>query len=79
MYSFLVDSSSEHKKAKPVNRNIVATISHGECKGVFLNNELRHLSNRTQSKNNRIGTYEIKKNSLSCFSDKISKTMDMMD
>ena len=28
MHSFLVDGSSEHKKAKGVNRNVVATISH---------------------------------------------------
>ena len=30
MYSFLVDDSSEHKKAKGVNKNIAATISHNE-------------------------------------------------
>ena len=28
MYSFLVGDNSEHKKAKCVNRNVVATISH---------------------------------------------------
>ena len=30
IYSFLVDDSSEHKKAKDVNKNVVATISHNE-------------------------------------------------
>ena len=36
--------------------------------------------NRIQSKNHRIGTYEIKKISLSYFDDKnVSKTMDMRD
>ena len=30
MYSFLVDDNSEHEKAKGVNRNAVATISHNE-------------------------------------------------
>ena len=30
MHSFSVDSSSEHKKAKGVNKNIVARISHGK-------------------------------------------------
>ena len=28
MYSYLVDYNSEHKKAKNVNKNVVATISH---------------------------------------------------
>ena len=35
-YSFLVDDSSEHKKAKDVNKNVVATISHNECKDFFV-------------------------------------------
>ena len=43
MYSFLVDNSSEHKKAKGVNRNVVATIIHKEYKAVLLDNKcLRH-------------------------------------
>ena len=72
MYLFLVDDSSEHKKAKDVNKNTVGTISHGEYKGVLLNKKcLRHSMNRIQSKNDRIGSYEIKKISLSCFHDKI--------
>ena len=28
MYSFLVDDSSEHKKAKSVKTNVVKTINH---------------------------------------------------
>ena len=36
MYSFLVDNS-EHKIAKDVNRNAVATISHNEYKNVLWN------------------------------------------
>ena len=35
--SFLVDDSSEHKKAKDVNKTSVTTISHGEYKDVLLN------------------------------------------
>ena len=59
MYSFLVDDSSEHKKAKVY-------------KDVLLNNKcLRHSINRTQSKIHRIGIYEIRKILLSCFDDKI--------
>ena len=71
MYSFLVDNS-EHKKAKGVNRNVVATISRSEYKDVLLNSKcLRGSMNRIQSKDYRIGTSEIKKISLSCFDDKI--------
>ena len=32
MYSFLVGNNNEHKKAKCVNRNVVATISHNKYK-----------------------------------------------
>ena len=47
MYSFLVDKSSEHKKAKCVNKNVVVTISHNEYKDVLLKNKcLRHSMNR---------------------------------
>ena len=43
MYSFLVDDNSEHKEAKGVNKNVVATISHNGYKDVLLNNKcLRH-------------------------------------
>ena len=46
MYLFLVDNS-EHKKAKGVNRNVVATISHNKYKYVLLNNKsIRHSMNR---------------------------------
>ena len=62
MYSFLVEDNSEDKKAKGVNRNVIATISHSEYKDVLLNNKsLRHSMNRTQSKDHRIGIYEINK------------------
>ena len=37
MYSYLVNDNKEHKKAKGVNRNIDATISHNEYKDVLLN------------------------------------------
>ena len=38
MYLFLVDNS-EHKKAKGVDKNVVATITHNEYKDVLLNNK----------------------------------------
>ena len=37
MYSYLVDDNIKDKKAKGVNKNVVATISHNEYKDVLLN------------------------------------------
>ena len=34
MYSYLVDENSVHKKAKSVNKNVVAVISHYEYKDI---------------------------------------------
>ena len=51
---------------------MLATISFNEYKNVLLNNRcLRNSMNRIQSKDHRIRTYQIKKNSLSCFDDKV--------
>ena len=48
-----------------MNRKVVETISHNKYKDVLLNNKyLRHSINRIQSKDHRIGTYEIVKISL---------------
>ena len=72
MDSYLVDDNSEHKKAKGVSRHIVAAISHNEYKDVLLNKKcLRYSMDRIQSKDHKIGIYEINKISLSCFDDKI--------
>ena len=72
MYSFLVGVSSEHKKIKGVNKNVIATISHNEHKDILLNQKcLIHSINRTQCKNHRIETYEINKSYLFCFDNKV--------
>ena len=56
MYSYLVNDNSEHKKEK----------------GVLLNKKcFRHSMNRIQSKDHKIGTYEVNTISLSCFDGKI--------
>ena len=71
MYLILLSDSSKCKKAKDVNKNIAAKIRHSEYKDLLLNKKfLRHAVNRIQSKNHRIGTYEINKISLSCFDHK---------
>ena len=45
LYAFLVDNS-EHKKAKGVNRNVVAVITYNEYKDVLFNQCLRYSMNR---------------------------------
>ena len=35
IYSFLLDNSSKHKKAKVVNKKVVETINDGEYRDVF--------------------------------------------
>ena len=60
------------KRAKGINKNVVAKLSHSEYKYVLSNKKcFRHPVNRIQSKDHRIRTYEINKISLSCFDDKI--------
>ena len=72
IYSFIVDGSSDYKKAKGANKYVVATVSHNEYKDVLLNNKcLRHSMNKIQSNNHRIGTYEISKIYLPCSGDKM--------
>ena len=72
MYSYLEGNFRKHRKAKGVKKNVVGTVSHNEYKDVSLNKKcLRHSMNRIQSKNYKIGTFEINKIPLSCFDDKI--------
>ena len=60
MYSFLKDDSSEHKKAKDVNKGVVATSSRNEFKDVLLNQEcLRQSMNRIESKNKSLWNNKI--------------------
>ena len=55
-----------------MNRNIFASVSHNEYKGVFLSNKwIRHSLNRIQCNDRRTERFESKKVSLSCFDDKI--------
>lgn len=56
MCSYLEDDNSEHEKAKGVNRNVIAAISHNEFKDVLLNKKcLRHSMSGIQGKVHRIG------------------------
>ena len=72
MYSLLLHDNNEDKKAKGMNKNVVARINYDKYKDVFLNNKwFRHSRNRIQSKDNSIGTYEINKILLLSFDEKI--------
>ena len=54
---FLAGDNSKHKKAKGVNENVVATISHVEYTDILLNKKcLTHSINRIQNKDHRIKT-----------------------
>ena len=55
-----------------MNKSVIAKITHSECKDVLLKKYLRHLMNRIQSKNQKIGTYEINKIFLPRFDYKIN-------
>ena len=51
VYSLLVDDSSEHKKEKGMNKNVVG---HNKCKNILLDKKcLRHSINRIQNSKNR--------------------------
>ena len=48
------DNAGEYKKAKAINKNIVAEISHEEHEDVFLNKIcMRHKINRIQNRNHK--------------------------
>ena len=80
--SFLVNHNSNHQKAKGVNKDVVATvshtkgmnkdvvaaISHNEYEEMLLNKKcLKHSMNRIPRNDRRIGTNEINKISIIIF------------
>ena len=68
MHSMKNIDVKESNTAKVVN---IAT-EFNEFKDTLLNKKkIRHKMKKIQSKNHKIGTYEISKISLSCFDDKI--------
>ena len=73
MYSMKDLDGKETNTAKGVN---IAT-EFNEFKDTLLNKKIRtHKMRRIQSKRHKLGTYEINKNSLSCFDDKRSVSND---
>ena len=68
MHSMKNIDVKESNTAKVVN---IAT-EFNEFKDTLLNKKkIRHKMKKIQSKNHKMGTYEISKISLSCFDDKI--------
>ena len=68
----LRNESSEYKRVKGLNKNIVDKTNHNEYKDVLTNKRcLRYLIQRTQNKNHWIETYEMNKISLFCFNGRI--------
>ena len=72
MYSLISVDDKEVTKAKRINEKI----RHKEFAVLFNKKVIRHNMKRIQSKLHRIGTYDVCKNSLSCFDDKRSVLND---
>ena len=71
MYSLVSVDDEEIKKAKGVNKNVVKSIRRKKFVDALFNQKImRHNMKRIQSKLHKIGTYDVCKNSLSCFDDK---------
>ena len=67
MYSLISVDYKEVNKAKGVNKKL----RHKEYLDVLFGKKVvRHNMKRIQSKLHKIGTYDLKKISLSCFDDK---------
>ena len=67
MHCMLSDDNKESNTAKIVN----ISIELKEYEETLLNKKIiRHKMKKIQSKNHKIGTYEVNKISLSCFDDK---------
>ena len=67
MYSIKKIDGKEHNTAKGVS----IAIEFNKFKDALFNKKIiRHKMKRIQSKNHKLGTYEIDKISLSCFDDK---------
>ena len=63
VYSFLVDDSRQHKKAKDVNKNAAARVNLSKYKDILLNSKcLKHSINIIQSQNYKEKTIQNQQN-----------------
>ena len=72
MYSNVKDNEKGGRTAKSIKKNVIKNnIKHEDYKNTLINNEQMHHKVKTiRSQRNQLGSYEIKKVSLSCFDDK---------
>ena len=72
MYTFVTESNHESKKEKDINKNAVNDkLNCEDYKNVLFNRSfMRHETNRTQSKNYKIGLYRTNKTYLFSYNDK---------
>ena len=63
MYTFMVEDNHESKKAKGINKKVVADeLKYEDYKSVLFNRSyVRHETNRIQSKNHNIGLHRIRR------------------
>ena len=72
MYSYIKDDNKGGKTAKGIKKNIIKNnITHENYKNTLFNNDqMYHEMKTIRSENHQLGSYEINKESLSCFDDK---------
>ena len=72
MYSYIKDNNKGGKTAKGIKKNVIKkNITHDNYKSTLFNNDqMYHRMKTIRSENHQLGSYEIKKVSLSCFDDK---------
>ena len=72
MCSYIKNDEKGGKTAKGIKKNVIKNhIKHEDYKNVLLNNkQLYHKMKTIRSQKHQLGSYEIKKISLSCFDDK---------
>ena len=72
MYSYMKDDMNGGKTAKGIKKNVIKKdIKHQDYKNVLFNNkQIHHKMKTIRSEKHQLGSFELKKISLSCFDDK---------
>ena len=72
MYSYIKDNLKSGRTAKGIKKNVIKKdIQHEDYKSTLFNNkQMYHTMKTIRSENHKLGSYAIKKVSLSCFDDK---------
>ena len=72
MYSYMKDNKQGSRTAKGIKKNVIKQeIQHGNYIDTLFNKkQMRHMMRLIKSAKHQIGSYVVKKISLSCFDDK---------